>query len=84
MMFIRPIQRQDKQALLQLSTKTGSGFSSLPNNESHLEQRIERMIATWESKLPLSEQGYLFACRYTGSCIERTWHLSANEKAQFK
>lgn len=61
MMFIRPIQRQDKQALLQLSTKTGSGFTSLPTNESHLEQRIERMIATWEGTNPLSEQGYLFA-----------------------
>jgi arginine N-succinyltransferase len=61
MMFIRPIQRQDKQALLQLSTKTGSGFTSLPNNESHLTERIERMIATWEGVNPLSQQGYLFA-----------------------
>ena len=60
MMLIRPIKRQDKQALLQLAQKTGTGFTSLPHNEIHLEERIERMIATWEGKAPLSEQGYLF------------------------
>jgi len=60
MMIIRPIKRQDKQALLQLAAKTGTGFTSLPDNESHLQARIERMIATWEGKAPLSEQGYLF------------------------
>ncbi|MEH6452094.1 MAG: arginine N-succinyltransferase [Psychromonas sp.] len=61
MMFIRPIQRQDRKALLQLAAKTGSGFTSLPHNESHLEERIERMIATWEDTNALSEKGYLFA-----------------------
>ncbi|MFT6924962.1 MAG: arginine N-succinyltransferase [Psychromonas sp.] len=61
MMFIRPIHREDKQALLQLAAKTGSGFTSLPHNENHLEQRIERMINTWEGTSPLSKQGYLFA-----------------------
>ena len=61
MMFIRPIQKEDRQALLQLAAKTGSGFTSLPNNESHLEARIDRMIATWEGTNALSDQGYLFA-----------------------
>lgn len=61
MMFIRPIQRQDRQALVELAAKTGSGFTSLPNNEVHLEERIERMIATWEGSNSLSEKGYLFA-----------------------
>lgn len=61
MMFIRPIQREDRQALLQLAAKTGSGFTSLPNNESHLEERIDRMIATWEGTNALSDRGYLFA-----------------------
>ncbi|MGB5447263.1 MAG: arginine N-succinyltransferase, partial [Psychromonas sp.] len=61
MMIIRPIKRQDKQALLQLATKTGTGFTSLPHNERHIEDRIERMIATWQGDAPLSQQGYLFA-----------------------
>ncbi len=50
MMVIRPITRDDKHALLKLATKTGVGFTSLPNNESRLAQRIERMIATWEGR----------------------------------
>lgn len=61
MMFIRPIQREDGPALLQLATKTGSGFTSLPHNEGVLKERIERMIATWEGTNSLSDQGYLFA-----------------------
>ncbi|TEW54151.1 arginine N-succinyltransferase [Psychromonas sp. RZ22] len=65
MMLIRPIQRQDKQALLQLATKTGTGFTSLPNNEQNITDRIERMIATWEGTAPLSDQGYLFALEDT-------------------
>jgi arginine N-succinyltransferase len=61
MMFIRPIQRQDWQVLLELATKTGTGFTSLPNSEKHIKERIERMLDTSAGKAPLSEQGYLFA-----------------------
>lgn len=61
MMFIRPIQREDSAALLQLAKKTGTGFTSLPHNEAHIKQRIERMIATWQGQAELCEQGYLFA-----------------------
>ena len=67
MMIIRPIRRQDKAALLELSTKTGTGFTSLPNNENHLKKRIERMIDTWEGKASLSGQGYLFALEDTAT-----------------
>lgn len=67
MMLIRPIQRQDKQALLKLATRTGTGFTSLPHNEQHLEQRIERMLATWQGEAPISEQGYLFVLEDTQS-----------------
>lgn len=77
MMLIRPIKRQDKQALLQLAAKTGTGFTSLPQNESHLEARIERMLATWEGKAPLSEQGYLFVLE--DSTIQKVVGISAIE-----
>ncbi len=65
MMVIRPVTRDDKQALLKLATKTGVGFTSLPNNESRLIERIERMIATWEGEAPLHDQGYLFVLEDT-------------------
>ena len=39
MMFIRPIEKRDKQTLLALAKKTGSGFTSLPDNEQHIGQR---------------------------------------------
>ena len=61
MMFIRPIQRQDLPALLQLASKTGSGFTSLPDNEKHLKARIDRMIDTWEDTNSAADKGYLFA-----------------------
>lgn len=60
MMVIRPVNRDDKQALLHLATKTGVGFTSLPNNEQRIRERIERMMATWEGHAPLHDQGYLF------------------------
>ncbi|EKO3442853.1 TPA: arginine N-succinyltransferase [Vibrio fluvialis] len=65
MMVIRPVTRDDKQALLKLATKTGVGFTSLPNNEARLTDRIERMIATWEGDAPLHDQGYLFVLEET-------------------
>jgi len=61
MMFIRPIQKKDKQALLALAAKTGSGFTSLPQDEAYIEARIARVIATWEGKAKPCDQGYLFA-----------------------
>ena len=59
-MFIRPIETRDKQTLLALAQKTGSGFTSLPDDENHIEQRIQRMLATMQGNAPLNEQGYLF------------------------
>lgn len=60
MMFIRPVEKRDKQDLLQLASKTGSGFTSLPHDESYIKERIERMVATWQGEAPLCDQGYLF------------------------
>jgi len=79
MMLIRPIKRQDKQALLQLAAKTGIGFTSLPQNEAHLEARIERMLATWKGEAPLSEQGYLFVLE--DSATQKVVGISAIEVA---
>lgn len=60
MMVIRPVERSDVSALMQLASKTGGGLTSLPANEATLSVRIERAIKTWQGELPKSEQGYVF------------------------
>ncbi|EJB8561996.1 arginine N-succinyltransferase, partial [Citrobacter freundii] len=60
MMVIRPIERADITALMQLASKTGGGLTSLPANEATLMARIERSLQTWQGDLPKSEQGYVF------------------------
>ena len=60
MMVIRPVERSDVSALMQLASKTGGGLTSLPANEATLSARIERAIKTWQGELPKSEQGYVF------------------------
>lgn len=41
MMVIRPVERSDVSALMQLASKTGGGLTSLPANEATLLVRIE-------------------------------------------
>lgn len=41
MMVIRPVERSDVSALMQLASKTGGGLTSLPANEATLSVRIE-------------------------------------------
>ncbi|SJN55548.1 Arginine N-succinyltransferase [Vibrio ruber DSM 16370] len=60
MMVIRPVARSDRNAITELATQTGVGFTSLQNDESQLNDRIERMCRTWAQQAPLAEQGYLF------------------------
>nr|WP_318381942.1 arginine N-succinyltransferase [uncultured Enterobacter sp.] len=60
MMIIRPVERGDLPALLQLAAKTGGGLTSLPADEATLAARIERARQTWNDALPESEQGYVF------------------------
>ncbi len=60
MMVIRPVERSDVSALMQLASKTGGGLTSLPANEATLSVRIERAIKTRQGELPKSEQGYVF------------------------
>lgn len=59
MMVIRPIERADITALMQLASKTGGGLTSLPANEATLMARIERSLQT-AGRTAKSEQGYVF------------------------
>ncbi len=65
MMIIRPVEWKDKAALSELAALTGYGFTSLPDDDARLVNRIERMLATWNGTAPLSEQGYLFVLEDT-------------------
>ncbi|MFP1483660.1 arginine N-succinyltransferase [Escherichia coli] len=56
MMVIRPVERSDVSALMQLASKTGGGLTSLPANEATLSARIERAIKTWQGELPKSSR----------------------------
>lgn len=67
MMVIRPIERADITALMQLAGKTGGGLTSLPANEATLMARIERSQQTWRGELPKSEQGYVFVLEDSAS-----------------
>jgi arginine N-succinyltransferase len=60
MMVIRPVTREDCVAISELASKTGVGFTSLPQNDQRMVARIERMIATWEGHATQAEKGYLF------------------------
>ncbi len=52
MMVIRPVERSDISALMQLASKTGGGLTSLPANEATLSARIERAIKTGKANCP--------------------------------
>ena len=56
MMVIRPVERSDVSALMQLASKTGGGLTSLPANEATLSARIERAIKTWCSCWKIARQ----------------------------
>ncbi|CAO96904.1 arginine N-succinyltransferase [Erwinia tasmaniensis] len=60
MMYIRPVERNDLTQLLFLAGKTGGGLTSLPADRDTLAARIERSLLTFQGKLPLAEQGYVF------------------------
>jgi arginine N-succinyltransferase len=65
MMVIRPVTEDDSVAISQLASKTGVGFTSLPQNDERMTVRLERMIATWEGRASQADKGYLFVLEDT-------------------
>ncbi|ESP94865.1 MULTISPECIES: arginine N-succinyltransferase [Pseudoalteromonas] len=61
MMILRPIQKSDYPALLNIAQESGHGFTSLPLNEELLQNKIERSMTSFskETDVPFDE-GYLF------------------------
>lgn len=66
MMILRPIQKSDYPALLNIAHESGHGFTSLPVNEELLQNKITRSEASFrkETDVPFDE-GYLFVLEDT-------------------
>ncbi|KZN64074.1 arginine N-succinyltransferase [Pseudoalteromonas luteoviolacea] len=66
MMILRPIQKSDYPALLNIAQESGHGFTSLPLNEELLQNKIERSMTSFgkETDVPFDE-GYLFVLEDT-------------------
>lgn len=60
MMVIRPVERSDVSALMQLASKTGGGLTSLPPMKPRFRCVLKGQSKPGEGELPKSEQGYVF------------------------
>ncbi len=65
MMIIRPVRRTDLADIRALAAKAGVGFTSLPQNNERIMQRIERVVKSWEGNAGEAEKGYLFVLEDT-------------------
>ncbi|MDP5252674.1 MULTISPECIES: arginine N-succinyltransferase [unclassified Vibrio] len=65
MMVIRPVQGSDCDLLMALAELSGVGFTSLPQHQASLNERIARMIATWQGKAEKQDEGFLFVLEDT-------------------
>jgi arginine N-succinyltransferase len=61
MYYIRPIEKNDLEALHNIALESGPGFTSLPENTALLREKINRSINSLTQKTTLSQSGsYLF------------------------
>jgi arginine N-succinyltransferase len=60
MFVVRPIERDDLPAVLQLSERTGTGLTTLPADRDRLAQRIERSVASFEGHARREDECYMF------------------------
>jgi len=59
MLFIRPVEADDLQDLLELSVKAGEGMTSLPNDPEALTKTIAKSIASFSSASPNPDDHFL-------------------------
>jgi arginine N-succinyltransferase len=60
MFYVRPIARDDLQALLALSERTGTGLTTLPANAERLDARIGRALASFAGAARKSDECFVF------------------------
>lgn len=60
-MYIRPIQRQDLDALTVLAKNSGVGVTSLPDNKQKMQAKLDQALMSFEKTNPHEDRLYLFA-----------------------
>jgi arginine N-succinyltransferase len=60
MFYVRPIARDDLQALFALSERTGTGLTTLPANAERLDSRIRRALASFAGTAKKPEECFVF------------------------
>src|SRR5438477_2280373 len=60
MFYVRPIARDDLQALLTLSERTGAGLTTLPANAERLDARIRRALASFAGAAEKFDECFVF------------------------
>ncbi|RHW76752.1 arginine N-succinyltransferase [Colwellia sp. RSH04] len=66
MIIVRPIQKNDYEALHRIAVESGHGFTSLPVNEELLQNKIARTEASFTKKVSQpGDEGYLFVMEDT-------------------
>ncbi|OMH30086.1 arginine N-succinyltransferase [Motiliproteus sp. MSK22-1] len=78
MMVVRPIQADDWDALRELSRKTGTGFTSLQDDEQQVRGKLDAAMAAFGEETP-EEALYLFVMEDTES--QQVVGISAIESA---
>lgn len=66
MLLIRPIQKNDYDALFQIAEESGHGFTSLPVNDELIEKKIARSVESFQKQTnSAGDEGYLFVLEDT-------------------
>lgn len=60
-MYIRPIQRDDLDALTVLAKNSGVGVTSLPDNRQKMQAKLEQALMSFEKTNDVEDRLYLFA-----------------------
>ena len=61
MLLIRPIRKDDYDALFQIAEESGHGFTSLPVNDELIEKKIDRSVNSFQKEVSgPGDEGYLF------------------------
>ena len=60
MFAIRPAESSDLPAILAMSTRTGTGLTSLPADPQRLQDRIERSLRSFRGEAARADECYVF------------------------
>lgn len=59
-LILRPLVSRDLETLSYIAKTVGTGFTSIPDNQAYLEQKVERVIASFQGTIEPKARLYLF------------------------